>query len=224
MTGQSDGAHDVDIAVVVPRARHIYPRELAAGDLLFDTRGALRSISETSAVHDGAVVSALLHDGHRIWLSGVETIVAVLPRETPPSITVYERVFDPADEIGWAAGDPRVIDTEKDVIEWEPDDGNPVGWAVDVLNRHGTIEPSSSPPFTERTWFSGSGVDFTRSGATVDTSAHLSGFTLAEVEQIGQRVTIPPAQRNAVGRAANRSMLRQRTAVNKQRAASGVSR
>lgn len=224
MTAQPAAVHEVDIAEVVPQARHIYPGELAVGDLLFDTRGALRSISETSAVHDGAVVSALLRDGHRIWFSGVEPIVAVLPRGTVPSITVYERVFDPADEIGWANGDPRVIDTETDVIEWEPDDGNPVGWAVDVLNRRGTMEPSASPPFTERTWYSGAGIDFTHSGASVDLSAHLSGFTRAEVEQIGQRVTTPPAQRHAAGREANRSRLRQHTAVNKQRATSGVSR
>jgi len=224
MTAQPAAAHEIDIADVVPQARHIYPDELTAGDLLFDTRGALRSISETSAVHDGAVVSAVLDDGHRIWLSGVETIVAVLPRETVPSITVYERVFDPADEIGWANGDPRVIDTGTDIIEWEPNDGNPVSWAVEVLNRRGTIEPSSSPPFTERTWYSGAGVDFARSGATVDVSAHLSGFTRAEVEQIGQRVTTPPTERHAAGREADRSILRQRAAVNKQRAGSSVSR
>jgi len=88
-----------------------------------------------------------------------------------------------------------VIDAELDVVEWEPDDGNPISWAVGMLDRRGTFEPSSSPPFTERTWYSGTGVDFARSGATVDVSSHLSGFTCAEVEQIGQRVTAPPAQR-----------------------------
>jgi hypothetical protein len=37
-------------------------------------------------------------------------------------------------------------------------------------------------------------VDFARSGATVDTSTHLSGFTLAEAEAIGARITAPPCR------------------------------
>ncbi|OJV23042.1 MAG: hypothetical protein BGO26_01310 [Actinobacteria bacterium 69-20] len=182
----------IDVAELVPCARHIHPAELTAGDLLFDTSGRLHPITDTTAMHGGNAISALLDDGHRVWLWNAEPIIAVLARETPPSVTFYERVFDPLDSAGWAAGDPRVIDIVTDTAVWEPDDGNPIAWAVDQLGRHGTLEASSSPPFTTHTWYSHTGVDFARSGATVDTSAHLSGFTPAEAEAIGARITAPP--------------------------------
>ena len=188
----------VDIGEIVPQARHAYPVELAPGDLLFDASGAQQSIDKTTVLHDGKVVSAMLTSGHRVWLWSDEPIIAVLPRAIAPSITVYERVFDPEDEAGWANGDPRVIDSETQTRTWEPDDGNPIGWALDILNHNGTLEPPASPPFTERTWYSGSGIDFARSGATIDTSAHLAGLTLAEVEQIGAHITAPPKQSTAV--------------------------
>jgi len=192
----------VDISELVPQARHIHPAELAASDLLFDTSGRLRPITATSLLHDGKLVSALLDDGHRVWLWNTEPIIAVLPRETAPTLTFHERAFDAHDAVGWADGDPRVIDT----VTWEPDDDNPIGWAVDQLARRGTLEPSASPPFTKRTWYSHIGVDFACSGATVDTSAHLSGFTLAEVEQIGARLTAPPVPRG--GRPAGAALWR----------------
>jgi hypothetical protein len=182
----------IDIAELVPRARHIHPAELAAGDLLFDTTGRLHPIVNTTTMHGGQAISALLDDGHRVWLWNGQPIIAVLARETPPSVTFHERVFDPRDSAGWADGDPRVIDTVADTAVWEPDDGNPIAWAVEQLGRRGTLEPSSSPPFTMRTWYSHTGADFARSGATVDTSAHLAGFTLAEAEAIGARITAPP--------------------------------
>lgn len=185
----------VNIADVVPQARHVYPAELAPGDLLFDTTGMLRQIESTLMFHDGKIVSALLTNRHRVWFWNDEPIIAILPRTVLPTITVYERLFDPEDEAGWAQGNPRVMDTETETHRWEPDDGNPITWAANILNRNGTLEPSSSPPFTERTRYSGSGVDFARSGATVDTSAHLAGFTRAEVEQIGARITAPPTAR-----------------------------
>ena len=196
MTTQPATPPPVDVADVVPQARHLHPTELAQGDLLFDPSGALQPIAETAVLRDGKIVSALLTNRHRVWFWNDEPIVAVLPRTDAPTITVYERVFDPGDEIGWANGDPRVIDTETSVFTWEPDDGSPIGWALGILDRNGTSEPSSSPPFTERTSYSGTGVDFARSGATVDTSAHLSGFTRAEVEQIGIRVTAPRPRRH----------------------------
>lgn len=182
----------IDVAELVPCARHIHPAELAAGDLLFDTTGRLHPISDTRALHGGEAISAVLDDGHRVWLWNAEPIIAVLARETPPSVTFHERVFDPLDSEGWAAGDPRVIDTVTDTAVWESDDGNPIGWAVEQLYRRGTLEASSSPPFTTHTWYSHTGADFARSGGTVDTSAHLAGFTLAEAEAIGARITTPP--------------------------------
>jgi hypothetical protein len=184
-----------DISELVPYARHIHPAELAAGDLLFDTGGALRAIAESTLLRDGKLVSALLDDGHRVWLWNAEPMIAILPRETPPSLTFHERVFDPSDTAGWANGDPRVIDADTDTVMWDPDDGNPISWAVDQLGRRGTLEPSASPPFTERTWFSHAGVDFARSGPTLDSSAHLSEFTLAAAEQIGARITAPHVRR-----------------------------
>ncbi|MBN9607911.1 MAG: hypothetical protein J0I11_01160 [Actinobacteria bacterium] len=192
---RSDPPPPMDIAEVVPQARRAHPVELAPGDLLFDTTGTLQQIESTSVFHDGKIVSALLANGHRAWFWNDDPIIAVLPRTEAPTITVYERVFDPEDEAGWAQGNPRVMDTETETHTWEPDDGNPISWAADILNRSGTLEPSSSPPFTQRTWYSGSGIDFARSGATVDTSAHLAGFTLAEAEQIGTRITTPPSPR-----------------------------
>jgi|ThiBio_1000_plan_1041568.scaffolds.fasta_scaffold03088_2 hypothetical protein len=185
----------VGITEVVPRARHVHRVELSSGDLLFDTTGVLQAIEETSSFHDGKIVSALLANEHRVWFGNDKPIIAILPRTETPTLTVDERVFDPEDEAGWAHGNPRVMDSETDTHRWEPDDGNPISWAADILHRHGTLEPSSSPPFTERTWYSGSGVDFARSGASVDTTAHLSGFTLAEAEQIGARITAPPSSR-----------------------------
>jgi hypothetical protein len=182
----------IDVAELVPCARHIHPAELTAGDLLFDTTGRLHPITDTTTMHGGQAISVLLNDGHRVWLWNPEPIIAVLRRETTPSLTFHERVFDPLDSAGWAAGDPRVIDTVTDAAVWEPDDGNPIAWAVAQLGRRGTLEPSSSPPFGLRTWYSHTGVDFARSGATVDTSAHLSGFTLAEAEAVGARITAPP--------------------------------
>ena len=182
----------IDVAELVPCARHIHPAELTAGDLLFDTSGRLHSVTDTTEMHGGKAISAVLDDGHPVWLWNGQPIIAVLARETPPSVTFHERVFDPRDSAGWADGDPRVIDTETDTAVWEPDDGNPIGWAVEQLGRRGTLEASSSPPFTTRTWYSHTGVDFARSGATVDTSAHLSGFTLAEAEAVGARITAPP--------------------------------
>ncbi|MBN9610507.1 MAG: hypothetical protein J0I11_14460 [Actinobacteria bacterium] len=182
----------IDVAELVPCARHIHPAELTAGDLLFDMTGRLHPISDTRALHGGKAISVLLDDGHRVWLWNAEPIIAVLSRETPPSVTFHERVFDPLDSEGWAGGDPRVIDTVTDTAVWEPDDGNPIAWAVEQLGRRGTLEASSSPPFTTRTWYSHTGADFAHSGATVDTSAHLSGFTLAEAEAIGARITAPP--------------------------------
>lgn len=196
MNATTPAAVALDVSELVPQARHIHPAELVEGDLLFDTSGRLHPITATSLLHDGKLVSALLDDGHRVWLWNTEAITAVLVREPVPTLTFHERVFDPRDAAGWANGDPRVIDTDTDTIMWEPDDGNPVGWALNQLDRHGTLEPSASPPFTERTWYSHTGVDFARSGATVDISAHLSGFTLAEVEQIGARLTAPPARRS----------------------------
>lgn len=187
----------IDVTELVPCARHIHPAELAAGDLLFDTGGRLHPITDTTEMHGGTAISALLDDGHRVWLWNAEPIIAVLPREAGPSITFYERVFDPRDSEGWAAGDPRVIDTVTDTAVWESDDGNPIAWAVEQLGRRGTLEASSSPPFTTGTWYSHTGVDFARSGATVDTSAHLSGFTLAEAETIGARITAPPRRPDA---------------------------
>jgi hypothetical protein len=185
----------LDIASLIPNARRIHPVELEAGDLLFDTSGALHAVEQAATYRNGTVVATTLSNGHRVWFWNDEPIIAVLPRTVVPSIITYRRVFDPGDEAGWANGDPRTIDSESEQVTWEPDDGDPIRWAVDILNRNGTLEPSSSPPFTERTWYSGTGVDFARSGATVDTSAHLSGFTLAEIEQIGARVTAPPARR-----------------------------
>jgi hypothetical protein len=196
VNAEAPAAAALDVSELVPQARHIYPAKLVEGDLLFDTSGRLHPITTTSLLHDGKLVSALLDDGHRVWLWNAEPIIAILPRETPPSLTFHERVFDPSDTAGWANGDPRVIVTVTDTVWWEPDDGNPISWAVDQLGRRGTLKPSASPSFTERTWYSHTGVDFARTGATVDTSAHLSGFTLAEVEQIGDRITAPPAQRS----------------------------
>lgn len=188
----------VDIVEVVPQARHVHSVALAPGDLLFDTAGMPQQVDDVSLFHDGKIVCALLTNQHRVWLWNDVPIIAILPRTVLPSITVYERVFDSEDEAGWADGNPRVIDTETEAHIWELDDGNPISWAADILNRSGTVEPSSSPPFTERTWYSGSGIDFARSGATVDTSAHLAGFTLAEVEQIGTRITTPPPRSSPV--------------------------
>lgn len=192
---QTADAPPVDVTDVVPQARHVHPVELAPGDLLFDTTGTLQQIEETSSFHDGKIVSALLANGHRVWFWNDESIIAALPHTEAPTITVYEQVFDPEDEAGWAQGNPCVMDTETETHTWEPGDGNPINWALDILTRSGTLEPSSSPPFTQRTWYSGSGIDFARSGAAIDTSEHLSGFTLAEVEQIGTRVTAPPSLR-----------------------------
>lgn len=202
MSAASDVAR-VDVAELVPHARHIHPVELAADDLLFDATGRLYPITEASVMHGGKAISALMGDGHRVWLWNAHPIIAVLRRETAPSLTFHERVFDPRDSAGWASGDPRVIDTETDTAVWEPVDGNPIGWAVEQLNRRGTLEPSSSPPFTMRTWYSHTGADFARSGATVDTSAHLAGFTLAEVEAIGGRVTAPPRRPDNTEQAAS---------------------
>jgi hypothetical protein len=84
------------------------------------------------------------------------------------------------------------------------------------------VEPSSSPPFTERTWYSGCGIDFARSGATVDTSAHLSGFTLAEAEQIGIRITTPPTRRSSP--AAQRGLSRNPYDVSRARSGAGMTR
>lgn len=193
----------IDIAELVPRARHIHPAELAAGDLLFDTTGRLHPIVNTTTMHGGQAISALLDDGHRVWLWNAEPIIAVLAREAPPSVTFHERVFDPRDSEGWAGGDPRVIDTVADTAVWGPDDGNLIAWAVEQVGRRGTLEPSSSPPFTMRTWYSHTGADFARSGATVDTSAHLAGFTLAEAEAIGARVTAPPRRPDNTEQAAS---------------------
>ena len=194
-TARSDPPPHVDIAELMPQARHVLPAELALGDLLFDTSGTLQRVDEISMFQSGKIISALLANNRRVWFRSDEPIIAVLPRTETPTITVYERVFDPEDEAGWAQGDPRVMGTETGTHRWEPDDGNPINWALDVLGRSGTLEPSSSPPLTQRTWYSGSGIDFARSGATVDTSAHLSGFTLAEAEQIGTRITAPPSPR-----------------------------
>jgi hypothetical protein len=159
-------------------------------------------------MHGGTAISALLDDGHRVWLWNAEPIIAVLAREAAPSVTFHERVFDPLDSEGWAAGDPRVIDTVTDTAVWEPDDSNPIAWAVEQLGRRGTLETSSSPPFGLRTWYSHTGVDFARSGATVDTSAHLSGFTLAEAEAIGARVTASPSPRRTPTPAPEVSLMR----------------
>lgn len=218
MNAATPAAVALDVSELVPRARNIHPAELTTGDLLFDTSSRLHPITTTSLLHDGTLVSALLDDGHRVWLWNAEPIIAVLPRETMPTITFHERVFDPRDAAGWADGDPRVIDT----VTWEPDDGNPIGWAVDQLARRGTLEPSASPPFTGRTWYSHTGVDFARSGATVDTSAHLSGFTLAEVEQIGARATAPPVPRG--NRPAGAAMWQAPTSVSRSTEAHSLAR
>jgi hypothetical protein len=212
----------VDLTDLVPQARLVLPVELTPGDLLFDTSGILQQVSEISVLHDQKIVSALLANNHRVWFRGDEPIIAVLPRTESPTITVYERVFDHEDEAGWAQGNPRVMDTETATHRWEPDDGNPINWALDVLGRSGTVEPSSSPPFTERTWYSGSGIDFARSGATLDTSAHLSGFTLAEAEQIGIRITTPPTRRSSP--VAQRGLSRNPYDVSRTRSVAGMTR
>jgi hypothetical protein len=219
-TVRPDPPPQVDITNLVPQARHVLPRELAPGDLLFDASGMLQQVGEISVLHDQKIVSALLANNRRVWFRGDEPIIAVLPRTETPTITVYERVFDPEDEAGWAQGDPRVMDTETGTHRWEPDDGNPINWALDVLGRCGTVEPSSSPPFTERTWYSG--IDFARSGATVDTSAHLSGFTLAEAEQIGTRITTPPTRRSSP--VAQRGLSRNPYDVSRTRSVAGMTR
>jgi len=211
----------VDIAEVVPQARHVHPVELAPGDLRFDATGMLQQVDDVSLFHDGRIVSALLINRHRVWFWNDEPIIAVLPRTVLPTITVYERVFDPEDEAGWAAGNPRVMDSKTETHRWEPDDGNPISWALDILSRNGTLEPSSSPPFTERTWYSGSGLDFARSGATVDTSAHLAGFTLAEVEQVGTRITTPPSRASP---ALQRGLSRSPDDISRARSRAGASR
>ena len=187
-----------DLTDLVPNARRAHPSELAVGDALFDNTGAVHQIRETTTFQDGWLVSALQDNRHRVWFFNDEPITAVLQRPERPSLTCYARILDASDEKGWAAGDPAVIDTEQESMAWEPDDGNPVTWAVQALQGWGTLQPSSSPPYDQRTWYSTTWTDWQRLGATVDVYAHLAGFTRAEAEQIGLRVTAPPAPRQQV--------------------------
>lgn len=193
MSAAVNGAagYGFDVAELVPYARHVHPIELAPGDLLFDTAGALHAITGAQSYRDGSIVTAEQDNAHRVWFSNDDPIIAILRRDERPTLTVHDRVFAPQDDPSWEGGDPAVINTDSDVIIWEPDDGNPASWAADQLGRLGTIEPSASPPFTERTWYSNTWTNFDRDGATVETSAHLSGFTRAEVEAIGARITAP---------------------------------
>jgi hypothetical protein len=201
-----------DLADVVPNARHVHPVELAVGDVLFDNTGPMRRITETTTFQDGRIVSALQDNNHRVWFWNDEPITAILQRTERPSLTCYARVHDASDEEGWAAGDPAVIATEQESMTWEPDDGDPIVWAVDALTGWGTLEPSSSPPYDQRTWYSTTWTDWQRLGANVEVSAHLEGFTRAEAEQIGRRVTAPPAPARPVRatRVADRSAHRTR--------------
>jgi hypothetical protein len=199
-----------DLADLVPNARRVRPSELAVGDALFDNTGAVHRVTEATAFQDGRIVSILQDNAHRVWFWNDEPITAILQRPERPSLTCYARVLDASDEDGWAAGDPAVIDTEQESMTWEPDDGNPITWAVQALHGWGTLQPSSSPQYDQRTWYSTTWTDWQRAGATVDVSAHLAGFTRAEAELIGDRVTAPPAllQAAAVTRLADRSAHR----------------
>jgi len=215
MTGRRGPNHSAeapgrDLADLVPNARRLHPSELAVGDALFDNTGAVHPITELTMFQDGRLVSALQDNRHRVWFFDDEPITAILQRPDRPSLTCYARVLDASDEEGWAAGDPAVIDTEQESMGWEPDDGNPVTWAVQALRGWGTLEPSSSPPYDQRTWYSTTWTDWQRAGATVDVSAHLAGFTRAEAEQIGLRATAPPGPRQPapVTRLADRSAHR----------------
>lgn len=213
-----------DVTDLVPHARRVNPRELVAGDAVFETTGAVHRITEVNTVHDGRVVSIRHEAGHRLWFWDDEPIVAVLDRAAAPTLTRFARTLDPDDEDGWASGDPAVIDTERESLIWEPDDGDPVRWAVAALHDWGTIEPSCSPPYTLRTWYTAEWTDWARHGATVDVSAHLASFTRAEAEAIGERVTAAPRRRTtpepaarsaevAVGRATAMAMVPRRRAT-----------
>jgi len=208
-----------DLAFVVPNARRVHPAELAVGDALFDNTGAVHRVTEATTFQDGRIVSALQDNGHRVWFWNDEPITAILHRAQRPSLTCYARVLDASDEEGWATGDPAVIDTEQESMTWEPDDGNPVTWAIEALKGWGTLDPSSSPPYDQRTWYTTTWTDWQRLGATVDVSAHLTGFTHAEAEQIGQRVTAPPAPVHPapVTRLADRSAHRARLSSSRAR-------
>ncbi len=196
-----------DLADLVPNARRVHPSELAVGDAPFDNTGAVHRVTETTTFQDGRIVSALQDNAHRVWFWNDEPITAILQRPERPSLTCYARVLDATAEDGWAAGDPAVIGTEQESMTWEPDDGNPVTWAVQALHGWGTGQSSSSPPYGQRTWYSTTWTDWQRLGATVDVSAHLAGFTRAEAQEIGRRVTAPPAPPRpaAVTRLADRS-------------------
>jgi hypothetical protein len=201
---------DQDLADLVPNARRVHPSELVVGDALFDNTGSLHPVAEITTFQDNKLVSALQDNAHRVWFFDDEPITAILQRPDRPSLTCYARVLDISDEEGWAGGDPAVIDTEQESMTWEPDDGNPVTWAVQALQGWGTLQPSSSLPYDQRTWYSTTWTDWQRAGTTVDVSAHLAGFTRAEAEQIGLRVTAPPASPRpaAVTRLADRSAHR----------------
>lgn len=191
-----------DVTDLVPHARRVHPGELVAGDAVFDTTGAVHRITEVNTVRDGRVVSIRHEAGHRLWFRDDEPIVAVLDRADAPTLTRFARILDPDDEDGWASGDPAVIATERESLIWEPDDGDPVRWAVAALHNWGTIEPSCSPPYTQRTWYTAEWTDWARNGATVDVSAHLAGFTRAETTAIGERVTAAPPFRTSTERVA----------------------
>jgi hypothetical protein len=69
------------------------------------------------------------------WFVADGPITAILDRPSPPVIRARADVLDPQDAIGWARGDPAIMQTERRWLVCAPDDGNPIGIAVHVLEK-----------------------------------------------------------------------------------------
>jgi hypothetical protein len=101
----------LELADVVPGARRIHPRDLQRGDRIFDATGETLRIKQVELLGRGAVVRVVCENMGQRWFVADEPITAIVDRPRPPTIRARADVLDPDDDIGWALGEPAILET-----------------------------------------------------------------------------------------------------------------